>query len=104
MPIDVTPLGTIKSENTPQFRNAKQASLELAVVDEQPYELAIAGDGNVTSVSLLHPWNTCSPIDVTVLGTATEVREVQLLNALLPIDATLLGIVTDVRELQPKKA
>jgi hypothetical protein len=37
-PIDVTLLGIVKLENTDksQFRNAKQASLELIVEDKQP--------------------------------------------------------------------
>jgi len=35
-PIEVTLLGIVKLENALQFRNAKQASLELTVADKQP--------------------------------------------------------------------
>ena len=57
-----------------------------------------------TILSLLQYPNALLPIEVTLLGIITEVREVQTENALLPIDVTLLGIVTDVRWLQPLNA
>ena len=68
-------LDIVKLVNALQFRNAKQASLELTVVDEQPNELAMEG-GNITEASVLHAWNTCIP-NVTLLGNFTEVRELQ---------------------------
>ncbi len=39
------------------------------------------------------------PIDVTLFGMVTEVRE-QLSKALAPIDVTPLGIAIDVRDVQ----
>jgi len=42
-----------------------------------------------------------APINATLLGMVTEVRELQPLKACLSIVVTLLGMVTEVRELQP---
>ena len=56
--IIVTVLDIVTLVNALQFRNAKQASLELTVVDEQPNELAMVVDSNVTVASLMHPRKT----------------------------------------------
>ena len=45
-----------------------------------------------------------APMEVTLLGMATDKREVQLAKAAAPMEVTLLGMLIEMSEAQPKNA
>ena len=65
-----------------------------------PHHAAISS--TMTFFKLVQPSNACSPILVTELEMATEVRPLQRLNAASPMLVTELGMLTKVRPKQPK--